>query len=28
VDKVISVMPLTLDRTDLALYRALKNENL
>lgn len=28
VDKVISVMPLTLDRTDLALYQALKQENL
>ena len=28
VDKVNSVMPLTLDRTDLALYRALKEENL
>ncbi len=28
VDKVISVMPLTLDRTDLNLYRALKEENL
>ena len=28
VDKVISVMPLTLDRTDLALYHSLKEENL
>lgn len=28
VDKVISVMPLTLDRTDLALYQALKQEDL
>ena len=28
VDKVISVMPLTLDRTDLALYRQLREEGL
>ena len=28
VDKVISVMPLTLDRTDLALYQALKEQNM
>lgn len=28
VDQVISVMPITLDRTDLALYHALKKENL
>ena len=28
VDKVISVMPLTMDRTDLALYRALKEQKL
>ena len=28
VDKMISVMPLTLDRTDLALYRRLKEEGL
>ena len=28
VDKVISVMPLTMDRTDLALYRTLKDQKL